>query len=177
MIDNDHARLRRYVTAWTARLARDAEHLQSVRARLQGATVLAADEVPAGLVTLHSVIRVRELDSGRAFVWTVALPTDEEVHTTARSPRSWVGVTLLGTREGDEVEWVSGSRTLRVRIESVLFRPQAARRTPSLTSASNARSMETVPARLRGVEQTAAAAEGKAQYRVAKGRAAVQEAR
>jgi hypothetical protein len=100
MIDNDHARLRRYVTAWTARLARDAEHLQSVRARLQGATVLAADEVPAGLVTLHSVIRVRELDSGRA----------------------------------------SGRK-------------------------------------LRGVERTAAAAEGKAQYRVAKERAAVQEAR
>lgn len=127
MIDSDHHRLQRYVAAWAARLAREEDQLEDLRRRLQSVGVVDAAKAPPTLVTLHSVIRARELDSGRAFVWTVFLPTDEEVDTTARSPLSSAGAVLLGAQSGDEVLWPSRAGTLRVRIEAVLSRPEEAR--------------------------------------------------
>ena len=86
MIDSDHARLQRYVAAWTTRLARDQELISRVRARLEEATVTSVGEAGETLVTLGSVVRLRDVESGRSFVLTVFLPSDQEVETTKRSP-------------------------------------------------------------------------------------------
>jgi regulator of nucleoside diphosphate kinase len=126
MIDSDHARLQRYVAAWTTRLARDQELVSRVRARLEEATVTSVGEAGEMLVTLGSVVRLRDVESGRLFVLTVFLPSDQEVATTGRLPVCWSGAALLGAREGDEVRWPDGFGNRRVRVEAVLFRPQSA---------------------------------------------------
>lgn len=130
MLDTDRRRLQRYLAAWEARLARDREYLKQLRQRLQSAGVTPAASVPPTLVTLHSVLRLRELEYGRAFVWTVTLPTDQEVATAARSPVSWAGAVLLGAQEGDVVQWTARADGARVRIETVLFQPQRSRQSP-----------------------------------------------
>jgi regulator of nucleoside diphosphate kinase len=122
---SERERLKRFVTAWENRLTVDGEHVAALRARLESASVVSAAEVPGDLVTLHSQVLVRDIESGRTFFWTVFLPADEEVATTARSPLSWSGATMLGRRSGDEFEWRSRSDSRRVRIEAVLFQPKA----------------------------------------------------
>lgn len=125
---SERERLKRFVTAWESRLRLDGEHVAALRARLEAAAVVSADEVPADLVTLHSQVRVRDIETGRTFIWTVFLPPDEEVANTARSPLSWSGATMLGRRLGDEFEWRSRGGSRRVRIEAVLFQPKVAQR-------------------------------------------------
>lgn len=124
----DRGRLKRYVAAWEAKLSRDAEHLAKVRARLRSCVELIEDSVPATLVTIGSQVRVRDLESGKSFVWTVVLPPDEEVALTARSPLSWSGATLIGAHEGEELLLDSSAGPRKVRIEAVLFQPEAAQR-------------------------------------------------
>ena len=139
MIDSDHARLQRYVAAWTTRLARDQELISRVRARLEAATVTSVREAGETLVTLGSVVRLREVEFGRSFVLTVFLPSDQEVETTKRSPVCSSGAALLGAREGEEVQWSDGFGNRRVRVESVLFRPQSAYQ-PDAAKRDNTRS-------------------------------------
>jgi regulator of nucleoside diphosphate kinase len=122
----ERERLRRYVTAWNNKLALDAQHIAAIRARLESASVASTDQLPADVVTLDSQVCVRDLTSGRTFVWTVILPADEDVENSARSPLSWSGATLLGRREGDEFEWLTRAGSRRVRIESVMFQPKVA---------------------------------------------------
>ena len=126
MIDSDRVRLQRYVAAWTTRLARDQEMLSGVRARLEQATATSVGEAADTLVTLGSVVRLRDVESGRSLVLTVVLPSDQEVATTGRLPVGWPGAALLGAREGEEVQWPHGSGTRWVRVEAILFRPQSA---------------------------------------------------
>lgn len=137
--NRDHRRLRRYVAAWEAKLSRDAEHLAKVRARLRSCVEVLGDSVPATLVTIGSQVRVGDVVSGKSFVWTVVLPPDEEVALTARSPLSWSGATLIGAREGDEVLLESPAGPRRVRIEAVLFQPEAAQRQPKARSTTRSK--------------------------------------
>ncbi len=127
----DRARLCRFIEAWEERLTRDRKQIAKLRARMHAAVAAPSDEVPPTVVTLNTQVRVRDLDSGCTFVWTVMLPPDDEVAVTARSPFSWSGATLLGAREGDELQWESRRGPRRVRIEAVLFQPEAQRRTQS----------------------------------------------
>jgi len=127
----DRVRLCRFIEAWEARLTRDRKQIARLRARLRAAVAAPAREVPPTVVTMNTQVRVRDLDSGCAFVWTVVLPTDDEVAVTAGSPFSWSGATLLGAREGDELQWESRRGLRRVRIEAVLCQPEAPQRTQS----------------------------------------------
>lgn len=120
----ERERLRRFVIAWEKRLALDRKHVATLRARLEATACVSDEAIPADLVTLHSQVRVRDIETGRPFVWTVVLPSDEDVLTTARSPSSWSGATLLGRREGDEFEWSTRGGSRRVRIEEVMYQPK-----------------------------------------------------
>jgi regulator of nucleoside diphosphate kinase len=175
MVDSDRKRLQQYLAAWAARLARDEEHVERLRRRLESASVAPVGRVPATLVTLRSVIRVRDVDSDRAFVWTVVLPPAEEVATTARSPLSWAGAALLGAHEGDEVQWPSRSGSVRVRVEAVLFQPEAARLAASVKSLAEGKDMDRAPCGVRGGRRAVPARKRRSFRRVANERESIQE--
>jgi regulator of nucleoside diphosphate kinase len=122
----DRGRLAQYVAAWEAKLSRDAEHVAKLRARLSSCVELPEDRVPPTRITNGSQICIRDVDTGKSFVWTVVLPPDEEVALTVRSPLAWSSATLIGAREGDEILLDSPAGRRRVRIEAVLFQPQVA---------------------------------------------------
>jgi len=123
----DHGRLAQYIAAWEAKLRRDAEHLAKMRARLRASVELPENRVPATRVTIGSQVCIRDVDTGKSFVWTVVLPPDEEVALTVRSPLSWCGASLIGAREGAELLLESPVGRRRVRIDAVLFQPRSPR--------------------------------------------------
>ena len=127
----DRVRLCRFIEAWEERLTRDRKQVAKLRALLRTAIAAPPGEVPPTVVALNTQVRVRDLDSGRTFVWTVMLPGDGEVAVSAGSPFSWSGATLLGASEGDELQWESRRGLRRVRIEAVLFQPEAPQPTQS----------------------------------------------
>jgi hypothetical protein len=79
--------------------------------------------LPDGLATMHSQVRVRDATTHKTHVETVALPAHADVLAGRRPLHSWPGPLLLGTREGDEIEWCYGGILMRWRIEEILFRP------------------------------------------------------
>ena len=85
---------------------RDRGHLTQLQSELERALVLAADEVPAGVVTIDSLVRVVDLDSGKRSVLTLVLPHEAEVAERRISVLAPIGTALLGFRAGDDVEWV-----------------------------------------------------------------------
>ena len=62
--EDDMDRLRNLVRASRRAARRDQGHLAELDRELDRAEVVATEEVPADVVTMHSVVRVRDLDSG-----------------------------------------------------------------------------------------------------------------
>jgi hypothetical protein len=72
---------------------------------------------------MYSQVKVRDATTGKTHVETVALPAHADVLAGRRPLYSWAAPLLLGTREGDEIEWCYDGTLKRWRIEEILSRP------------------------------------------------------
>jgi regulator of nucleoside diphosphate kinase len=104
----------------------DRERVEALRRKVNGARVVRSDDIPADVVTLHSRVRVVDLDDAGDATYTVVM--DGQASTTAIPVMSPIGVALLGRREGDEIGYRLDSDLRRLRIEDVLYQPEAAAR-------------------------------------------------
>jgi len=103
------------------------DHLRALEERLETATVIETMDVPRSVVTMNSLVGLRDLNLNEKFSCTLSYPEDADVVKHKVSVTMPLGNSMLGAREGDMIECPvsSGLRTLRV--ERVYYQPEAAR--------------------------------------------------
>jgi len=90
-----------------------------------GKVVLPA-EMPADVVTMNSRVRLTDLDSGAELVYTLVFPPDADFKAGRISVLAPIGTALLGERVGAEIQWEVPAGIRRLRIEELLYQPEAA---------------------------------------------------
>ena len=106
-----------------------ATHLKQLTAlneELDRGHVIPRDEVPKGIVTMHSRVRVRDLDEDEPETYTLVYPDDADINAGRLSVLAPLGTALLGRRVGDVVEFDVPAGTRRLKVERVLYQPEAA---------------------------------------------------
>ena len=114
----DQARLRdRLALEWESQAA-DLEH------EIERACVVDARQVQRNVVTMNSraLLRLDEVAVEVALVY----PEDADDSAGRFSVFSGVGTAILGCREGDRIDWRILDRTRHIRIEKLLYQPEAA---------------------------------------------------
>ena len=114
----DQARLRNLVL-----LEQDADVME-LEYEIERAMVVDAHEVAANVVTMNSRT-VLHLDDERLEV-DLVYPQDADSSRGKLSVCSDIGTAILGYSEGDAIDWRIPDRTRRIRIEKVLYQPEAA---------------------------------------------------
>lgn len=104
---------------------RDREHLRELENELAGAKVVSLREVPSDAVTMNSRVRIRDLESGEASAFTVVFPRDADLASGKISVLSPVGTALLGYHVGDTIEWPIPAGRRRIRVEEIIYQPEA----------------------------------------------------
>ena len=123
---DDMARLKELVRQGRRASRRDQSHLAELDQELGRAEIIETEELLPDVVTMHSTVRVRDLDSGRSVEYTLAFPADADIEKKRISVLAPIGTALIGYRAGDHVEWRTPGGTKRFEIEEVLFQPEAA---------------------------------------------------
>ena len=77
------------------------------------ADVVPAAEVPAGTVTMGSVVAYRDGTSGEERTVRVVLPAEADIAEGRISILSLVGAGLIGLSEGQSLDWPAGDGRLR----------------------------------------------------------------
>lgn len=108
----------------------DREHTRSLARKLAAADVVDADAIPGDVVTLESRVRVRDLDSGEEARLALVTPAMASAAAGAVSVLSAVGAALMASRPGEPIEFPVPGGTRRLRIEQMLYQPEAARVRP-----------------------------------------------
>jgi len=85
-----------------------------------------AGVVRAAAVTMNSEVAVRDMDSNEEMTFAVVFPSDADVNRQRISILAPMGTAVLGYRVGDTIEWKVPGRRRRLKIERVLFQPEAA---------------------------------------------------
>ena len=114
----DQARIRDLLALEWESQAVDLEH------EIERAAVVDARQVQGNVVTMNSkaLLRLDEVAVEVALVY----PEDADDSAGRLSVFSGVGTAILGYREGDRIDWRILDRTRHIRIEKVLYQPEAA---------------------------------------------------
>lgn len=102
------------------------DYLAALEAELARARVVPAGKVPPDVVTMNSVVRLRDLDTDETEEYELVYPEDADLEHNRISVLAPVGTAILGYRLGDVIEWPVPAGMRRLRVEEVLYQPERA---------------------------------------------------
>jgi len=117
--ESDERKLRGLLRRQSEESMRDQTHLQELQSELERALILRAEEVPTDVITMHSQVRVLDLESRRRIDYTLVFPFESDISARRISVLAPLGTALLGFRQGDDVEWMMPGGMRRLRVEGV----------------------------------------------------------
>lgn len=112
--------------ARTAGGGRDLDYLESLEEEIGRCEIVGPREIPPDVVTINSQVRLRDLDADREMTVTLVFPDQADLEQGRLSVVSPIGTAILGYSVGDVVEWQVRSGTKKIRIEEILYQPEAA---------------------------------------------------
>src|SRR5690606_6884419 len=116
----DLARLERILESATGPVA------EALEDELVRADVREPGAIPADVVTMNSQVVCVDADGNEQTVRLV-FPNEADAATGKVSVLAPVGAALLGLTAGQSIEWpLPGGRTTRMRVDRVLYQPEAA---------------------------------------------------
>jgi len=104
----------------------DAALLLTLKGELGRGAIVEASEVSRSVVTMHSQVRVRDLDEDESEIYTLVYPEEADMNVGKLSVLAPLGAALLGTRAGQIVRYEAPAGSRRLKIQKILYQPEAA---------------------------------------------------
>lgn len=123
--DTDFDRLMQLVASPRYR-STDPQRIVDLKQELDGKVLVAPERVPRSTVTMNSRVKVRDMVSDETEVYTIVFPDDADMDQNRLSVLAPLGTALLGRSAGDEVEFHAPAGVRRLRIERIVYQPEAA---------------------------------------------------
>jgi regulator of nucleoside diphosphate kinase len=124
--DFDMKRLRQLVQGTKAWSEKDREYMEDLEEELERAVVVPSKDVPPDVITMNSELQVKDVDTGNKLIFRLVFPRDADFERGKVSILAPIGMALIGYRTGDTVNWKVPSGIRRLKIEEVLYQPEAA---------------------------------------------------
>ena len=103
-------------------------YLDQLEKELERAKVVAPEKIPDDVITMNSTVSVRDLESGEEATYTLVFPGETRIEENRISVLSAIGTALIGYRVGDVIEWKVPSGMKRLKVEGILYQPEASGR-------------------------------------------------
>lgn len=124
--DYDYARLKALIEKQRESPRADPVLLARLEARIAAAKVVPPEYVPDTSVSLNSRVRFKNLSNREQSEYTLVFPGEADIEKGKVSILSPIGAALIGASVGDVVECAAPAGVRRLRIEQILFQPEAA---------------------------------------------------
>ncbi len=104
----------------------DHEYLRKLESELDLAETVSPREVHGDVITMRSKVRLRDLTTNEEMIYTLVFPSEAKFDEGKISVLAPVGTAMLGYRVGSVIEWQVPSGLRRLRVEEILYQPEAA---------------------------------------------------
>ena len=105
---------------------KDDDHLQRLQEELDRAHVVETTAIPQDVVTMNSRVRLRDVYTGEERLCALVFPSDADIELNKISVLAPIGTAMLGYRVGDIIEWKVPAGFKQLRIDEILYQPEAA---------------------------------------------------
>lgn len=124
--DLDHVRLREWLDHSGMPDQQRSRYLDALRRKLDQASIVPRTDIPRDLVTMNSMIGLRDLDRNEKLTCILVYPCDANLQQRKVSVAIPLGTELLGRRVGETVFCPVTTGVRPLRIERVYYQPEAA---------------------------------------------------
>lgn len=125
LTDHDAKRLEALINGRRETTYRDKGHLLELEYELSRAAVVDTKFVPSNIVTMNSKVLLRDISNDKEMIVTLVFPRDARIEDGRISVLTPVGTAILGYAEGDTIEWPMPGGVKRIKIEKILYQPEA----------------------------------------------------
>lgn len=105
---------------------RGSDYLARLQAELDRAEVVLPHAVSQTVVTMNSTVVLLDLDTNEEETYTLVFPENADLAGGKISILAPVGTAMLGYEVGDTFEWDVPAGVRRLKIEQILYQPEAA---------------------------------------------------
>jgi regulator of nucleoside diphosphate kinase len=100
-------------------------YLDRLDGELERAEVVNPIDIPKDVVTMRSTVRLKDLDNGKEMVYSLVFPNEADIDEGKISVLAPVGTAMIGYRVGDVIEWEVPSGLRRLKVEEIIYQPEA----------------------------------------------------
>lgn len=124
--DNDMNRLEELLEVAGSGDSRDDKHLEELARELERAEVVESTEIPANVITMNSMVLLKDMESGEERQYTLVFPRQANIEQNKISVLAPVGTAMIGCRIGHVISWNAPAGQRKMRVEKILYQPEAA---------------------------------------------------
>ncbi len=84
------------------------------------------ENVPEDVITMNSKVNVTDIESGEKMTYMLVFPSEANISKNKLSILAPLGMALLGYRKGDIIEWTVPSGIRKLKVEEIVYQPEAA---------------------------------------------------
>ncbi|MFC5409095.1 GreA/GreB family elongation factor [Larkinella bovis] len=122
----DYQRLIDRVTKAKADPNASFKHIRTLLMGVSQATLLEPTDIPADVVTMNSLVKIRYLDDQKTLNVRLVYPEQANIAQRQISIFAPLATALLGCKKGDQVSLSTPARTVKIQIDAILYQPEAA---------------------------------------------------
>ncbi len=102
----------------------EAPFVEKLKKELDRAIIVEPTKVPVDVVTMNSIVRVRDENTGEERAFILAFPGKAGAQGRAVSVLAPLGIALLGYKEGDVLKWHLPPGNVKIRIMEIIYQPE-----------------------------------------------------
>ncbi|NLP44024.1 MAG: nucleoside diphosphate kinase regulator [Peptococcaceae bacterium] len=101
------------------------EYLKKLEQELQRAKVVESKDIPKDVITMNSCVSLVDLEDGEEMVYTLVFPDKADLSDNRISILAPIGTAILGYKVGDIIEWSVPNGTVKLKVDKILYQPEA----------------------------------------------------
>jgi regulator of nucleoside diphosphate kinase len=122
----DHKRLIDLITNAQSGEYRGSVYLEKLRGELDRAKIVLPQEIPGDVITMNTKVALLDLDTQEEETYTLVYPEHANSAEGRISILAPIGTAMLGYRAGDVFEWEVPAGKRRLKVDKILYQPEAA---------------------------------------------------
>ena len=123
---NDFSRIQKSIDYAKSRKSIGKNEVENLINELHSALIVDPVELPGDVVTMNSIVKISFLDSNKSMQFQIVYPGGANIRENKISIFSPVATALIGYKAGDEIDWIVPSGLTKIRIEEIVYQPEAA---------------------------------------------------
>lgn len=93
---------------------------------LESADIVEPQAIPSDVVTMNSIVKISFLNNKKQVQFQMVYPEQANFKENKISIFSPIATALIGYKVDDEIEWIVPSGLTKIRIDEIIYQPEAA---------------------------------------------------